>query len=472
MKPSVNPQYRPTFHLAPPQGWMNDPVGFIHWQGAWHLFYQHHPHSPVWGPMHWGHARSTDLVQWEHLPIALAPDSPWDRGGCFSGSALGMDDGSLLLMYTGVIPNPPGPAAQVQCTAHSQDGIAFTKTPSNPVIPQDQIPLEASTVDFRDPRLIYREGVTYALIGSQSPEGQGQVLLYRSTDLLHWEFLSILLQGTETQGTVWECPDLFHLDGVDVLLVSPQYMPPQGEAYRNLHSVVAFTGTMDWDTGTFTPLGTQPLDWGFDFYAPQTALAPDGRRIMIAWMDMWEQPYPTAQLGHGWAGAMTLPRELSLKNGRIVSQPIRELQAYRTMPQNWNPFTLEGSLEIHQPPSSFHLVCEFQMKDTLPFGLILSTGIQEETRLSFTPETLTLELDRTPSGHGSGGSRRVILESLPETLHLEIIADRSSLEMFVNHGEAVLSARIYPHQHRRTLRLWAQGNCVIMNMKLWNLEVR
>lgn len=420
--------------------------------------------------MHWGHARSTDLVQWEHLPIALAPDSPWDQGGCFSGSSLETADG-LLLMYTGVIPSAAGPPAQVQCTALSKDGIVFTKSPANPVIPQAQIPLGASAADFRDPRLIRREGVTYALIGSRDEAGHGQVLLYRSQYALRWEFVSVLMKGNDTQGTMWECPDLFTLDGSDILIVSPQYMPPAGEAYRNLHSVVAFTGFMDWENGTFHPTASQPLDSGFDFYAPQTALAPDGRRILIAWMDMWEQPNPTAELGHGWAGAMTLPRELVLINGRICSQPIRALQQYRTLPQIWEPFTLNGLMEIHQSSPCFEFVCEFRPADSGPFGLSLCTGTGEETRLSFTPESQTLQLDRSASGYVSGGIRQVTLESHLKTLHLQIIVDRSSLEVFVNHGEAVLSARIYPRQHRRSLRLWAQGNCVIMNMKLWNLEV-
>lgn len=467
----VNPRYRPAVHLAPPLGWMNDPVGFIHWRGAWHLFYQHHPHGPVWGPMHWGHARSTDLVRWEHLPIALAPDSPWDQGGCFSGSALEADDGSLLLMYTGVIPNKDGSLLQVQCTALSNDGINFTKSPSNPVISQAHIPAGASAADFRDPRLIRREGVIYALIGSQDDAGHGQVLLYRSADALHWEFISVLMKGNNTQGTMWECPDLFQLDGADILMVSPQYMLPEGEAYRNLHSVVAFTGIMDWEAGTFHALSSQPLDWGFDFYAPQTALSPDGRRILMAWMDMWEQPYPTAELGHGWAGAMTLPRELSLKNGHICSQPLRELQKYRVRQRSWEPFKLNGLLEIHQSAPCFELVCEFRPEGAVTMGLSLCNGIGEETLLTFTPETQTLLLDRTASGYGSGGTRQATLKSRSETLHLQLIVDRSSLEVFVNHGEAVLSARVYPRQHCRSLRLWAQENCVIMDMKLWDLEV-
>lgn len=471
MSDSFNRQYRPAFHLAPPQGWMNDPVGFIHWQGAWHLFYQYHPHAPHWGPMHWGHARSADLVHWEHLPIALTPDSAWDQGGCFSGSACESADGSLIVMYTGIMPDAEGKPNQIQCLARSSDGIRFDKSHLNPAIGKHQIPEDANSFNFRDPRVILRSGTAYALIGSSDSAGHGQVLLYHSPDFITWKFKSVLLKGNDSQGTMWECPDLFTLDGTDILMVSPQYMPPDGDAYNNLHSVIALTGTMNWEQGCFHPASQQPLDWGFDFYAPQTALAPDGRRILIAWMDMWEQSYPSADLGHGWAGAMTLPRELTLRNGRICSQPVQELSHYHTNPQEWKPFILKDSMTINHSLSCFELICDIDPLSSSSFGITFFTGSKEETRLTFTAETLRFMLDRSDSGLGSGGVRQVAIDPGCETIHLQIFMDRSSLEVFINRGEAVISARVYPKYGHNGLTLWSQGNCVIMELKLWDLEV-
>ena len=311
---------------------MHDPNGFSYYNGEYHLFYQYHPYASYWGPMHWGHAVSKDLLHWRYLPAALAPDESYDKDGCFSGSAVEMDDGRHLLMYTGVVeeelPDGTKKGVQTQCVAIG-DGVNYEKYEGNPVIDESQLPEGGDRFEFRDPRIWKAEDGTYRCVaGNCDGDRDGQILLYSSKDALHWNFEKILLRNHDRFGKMWECPDFFELDGKQVLLTSPQDMLPQGFEYHNGNGTVCFIGTYDEETDTFHEEHNQAIDYGIDFYAPQTVLTPDGRRIMIGWMQNWD----TCNLytfKEPWFGQMSLPRELSVKNGRLIQKPIRELEELR-----------------------------------------------------------------------------------------------------------------------------------------------
>lgn len=242
--------YRLNYHLMSEFGWMNDPNGFVQYKDQYHLFYQHFPYESKWGPMHWGHAVSSDLIKWEYFPVALAPDQDYDTDGCFSGSAIVKDD-RLFLMYTGHIisgPDRDQDYYQIQNIAVSEDGVRFDKIDANPVIDQTQIPTGASQKDFRDPKVFLRDGYYYVVLGSNDTLGNGQILLYRTTqpveisNLEQWTSVGIIAKSDGTFGDNWECPDLFQLGGHDVLMMSPQRMPAQGDHYRNLHSNMYMLG--------------------------------------------------------------------------------------------------------------------------------------------------------------------------------------------------------------------------------------
>lgn len=237
--------YRYKYHAMAPIGWINDPNGFIYFGGEYHLFYQYNPYSALWDTMHWGHAKSSDLVTWERLPVALAPDQDYDQNGIFSGSAIEID-GRLYVMYTCVNGN-----SQLQCVAYSEDSLTFTKVPENPVIDTSQLPENAQPQDFRDPKVFKRGDLYYVVLASKTKDETGQILLYQSEDFINWSFKSVLLEGTREHGVMFECPDLFELDGKDVLIVSAIQMPKVGNHYENIDSVVEFVGTVDWDTGKF-----------------------------------------------------------------------------------------------------------------------------------------------------------------------------------------------------------------------------
>lgn len=464
--------WRPRYHVAPPAFWMNDPNGFCFYRGEYHLFYQHHPYSPIWDNMHWGHVASADLVHWRRLPIALAPGDDYDRDGCFSGSAI-EKDGKLHLLYTGNVwtgDDRDADLKQVQCLAVSEDGVRFEKWKENPVIaeaPEGDI----HPFHFRDPKVWRHGGAYYAVLGSRTKNHKGQALLYRSEDLKSWRFISVMAGGREGNGYMWECPDLFSLDGRDVLVLSPQGMKPDGDKYLNLHQAGYLEGRLDYETGKFEHGEFAMLDYGFDFYAPQTLLDGKGRRIMIAWMAMWESEMPEQR--RQWAGAMTLPRELRYERGRLLTVPVPELSALRSSPTVRERVTVEGETEL--PGISGDC---FELELLLDVGQTKSAGVKlrvdpaagEETVVLYDRESGKLLLDRERSGQGPGGVRRApVTVGADGLLRLRVFVDRSSVEVFAQDGEIAMTARIYPGAGATGVRFVGDGPLRIVSLRKWEL---
>lgn len=295
--------------------------------------------------MHWGHAVSSDLLHWTYLPAALAPDSVYDKDGCFSGSALELPDGRHFLMYTGVVKEPRTEGGfrgiQTQCIAVG-DGRDYEKYSQNPVLDAADLPEGGSRNDFRDPRIWREEDGTYrCVVGNCTKDKDGRILLYKSVDGFRWEFLSVLIENKGRFGRMWECPDFFKLDGKYVLLISPQDMMPKGFEYHNGNGTLCLIGDYDRETNTFKDEHNQAIDYGIDFYASQTLVAPDGRRIMIGWMQNWD----TCNLrdsDHVWFGQMSLPRELSIEEGRLYQRPVRELEKLRSGEVSYENVVFEG----------------------------------------------------------------------------------------------------------------------------------
>ncbi|MBR0388164.1 MAG: glycoside hydrolase family 32 protein, partial [Clostridia bacterium] len=325
----VPEEERPEFHVTGSIGWINDPNGFSVYKGEYHLFFQYHPYKTVWGPMHWGHVKTRDFIRWERLPAALAPDKPYDKDGCFSGSAIELPDGRQLLMYTGVREELQEDGQmkqfQTQCIAVG-DGVDFEKIDANPVLTAADLPKGGSEADFRDPK-IWREGKGYyAIAGNRPADGSGSILLFYSEDAFHWTYKGRVASNHRQYGMMWECPDYFKLDGKDVLLVSPQEMTPIGLEFHAGNGTVCMIGEENAEKHLIRE-NVHAIDYGIDFYAPQTLQALDGRRIMIAWLQNWDtaRSHPATDR---ICGQMTLPRELSVRDGRLIQQPVRELANY------------------------------------------------------------------------------------------------------------------------------------------------
>lgn len=471
---------RPDFHLSVRVGWMNDPNGFSYYKGKYHLFYQYYPYAPHWGAMHWGHAVSEDLLHWQYLPTALAPDMPYDKDGCFSGSAVELPDGRQLLMYTGVVcerkTEEGSIEIQTQCLAVG-DGVDYEKYEANPVLDERDIPEGSSRHDFRDPKLWRKQDGTYrCVVGSRPADGSGQILLYESADAFSWKFKKILIENKNRFGKMWECPDFFALDGKQVLLVSPQDMFPQGFEYHNGNGTVCVIGTYDEETDTFTEERNQAVDYGIDFYAPQTILTPDGRRVMIGWMQNWDTCNMHRQVGeHKWYGQMSLPRELSIRDGRLWQWPVRELERLRSNRVEYRdvcfsgPLSLEG-IEGRRVDLELEIFPEDE-EGYQKFAVRFAQNEEYRTSVSYRPQEEVLKVDRKFSG-----SRRAIIHQrrskVPSEngrIDLRLILDRFSVEVFVNGGEQAMTATLYTDQAAQGISFFANGR-VRMNVVKYDLQ--
>ena len=482
----IPPESRPAFHLSARVGWMNDPNGFSYYNGLYHLFYQYHPYDSHWGPMHWGHAVSRDLLHWTHRPAALAPDSPCDRDGCFSGSAMTLEDGRHLLMYTGIVRSGAAweaPAVQTQNLAFG-DGEEYEKYAGNPVLTEADLPEGGSRYDFRDPKVWQMPDGSYrALVANDFEQDSasvlsgmtgepiegldegGRMLLYRSDDLIHWEFVRVFAENHGRLGLMWECPDFFELDGQYVLLGSAQDMLSQGLEYHNGNGTFCLFGDYDPEEERFTEKYNQAIDYGIDFYAPQTVLTPDGRRVMIGWMQNWD----TCNLrtpSTPWFGQMSLPRELFIRDGRLCQRPVKEFDELRHgRSEVTGGFVKDGEIElpgINGRPLDMTVTVRMDDPETAfsKFAVRFAKNDRFYTSVSYRPQEETLKIDRKFSG-----SRRAIIHQrrakvLPRDgqLKLRIILDRFSAEVFVNDGEKVMTATLYTDPAADRVAFFASGS--------------
>jgi beta-fructofuranosidase len=454
--------HRLAYHIMGPAGWINDPNGLIQYKGEYHVFYQYHPYSSEWGPMHWGHVKSRDLVHWEHLPVALAPGDEYDSDGCFSGSAVEAA-GVLTLIYTGNIDGEN--KRQVQNVAMSTDGIIFRKQEGNPVV--STWPAEGSR-DFRDPK-VWGYGDHWYMVVGTAKEEVGKVLLYSSIDLVNWDYIGVAAESNGTQGWMWECPDLFPLENRHVLITSPMGM----EGHKNIYIV----GDMNYKTGKFNQQFCEELDFGPDFYAAQTFLDDQGRRILIAWMDMWGAKMPSKV--KGWAGSMTLPRVLTFfPDGSLCMQPVPELASLRgeQLHQEHLRITDEGENDLGGfQGDCLEIVAEFRLEagcaEEFGFRLRCAEDRSEETLVLYNRNSGELLVDRSKSGSGDGGLRGSIIKGMGDTLKLHIYLDRSSVEVFANDGRLAISSRIYPKPESLRLGLFARyGSIELVSLNIWRLE--
>ena len=467
----------PLYHLTGGIGWINDPNGFSVYRGEVHLFFQYHPYSTAWGPMHWGHVKSRDLIRWERLPAALAPDMPYDRDGCFSGSAIELEDGRHLLMYTGVRKDvqPDGSVRefQTQCLAFG-DGLEYEKYAGNPVIDAALLPPGGDTHDFRDPKLFREDGRFFAVMGNRCPDGCGAVLLYESDDALRWRLRGELAASRGERGRMWECPDLFRLDGTDVLVVSPQEMRPEEPEFIEGNTTLCLLGRFDREACRFEAAHEQTLDYGLDFYAPQSLLLPDGRRVLIAWMQYWESAGWCPE-GLPFYGQMTVPRELFIRDGRVYQRPVRELEACRGAKTAFRGLRLSGSAELAgvkgrcldltlcvRPESAgslrsftMHFASGGGFDSFLRWDCARHTILVDRSRAGFPPEIRsTREFE---AGEDSGA------------LRLRVLLDRWSVELFVNDGERAASFTLYAPQTADGIRFEAEG-AAVLDVEKYDLE--
>ncbi len=441
-------KFRPTYHFSPLYGWMNDPNGMVYKDGEYHLFYQHNPYGSKWGNMHWGHAISKDLINWEHRPDAITPDA---LGTIFSGSAVvdtdntaGFGAGAIVAIYT------QNSDRQVQSIAYSTDnGRSFTKYENNPVLTSD-------ARDFRDPKVFWhKETQRWIMLLAVGQEMQ----IFSSSNLKDWAFESSFGEGQGAHGGVWECPDLFELpvDGTNekkwVLLCNLNPGGPFGGSATQ-YFVGTFNGK---EFVNESPSKTKWMDWGKDHYATVTwSDAPDNRRIAIAWMSNWQyaNDVPTSQ----YRSPNSVPRDLSLftVDGEtyLQSAPSPELLKLRDISKK-RSFKVNGTRTIkdmiagNEGAYEIELTIENQHADVIGFRLYNDKG--EEVDMQYDMKEKKFSMDRRKSGEVGFNENFPMLtwttiESGKDELKLRLFVDKSSVEAFGDGGRFVMTNQVFPSE--------------------------
>ncbi|MGB6406622.1 MAG: sucrose-6-phosphate hydrolase [Planococcus donghaensis] len=460
-----NCSWRQTFHIQPVSGLLNDPNGFCFYAGEYHLFYQWHPLGPFHGLKYWYHTKSKDLVNWENVGIAIEPNSYFDSHGVYSGSAI-EHDGKLYLFYTGNTRDEKLDRHPHQCIAVMDKEGTILKLNESVF---DHVP-EGYTEHFRDPK-VWKEGEQfYAVIGAQTTDQTGCVGLLSSPDLFEWNFEGEVQTQLGDFGFMWECPDYFVLGDQGVLILSPQGVLPEGDRYQNIYQAGYVLGEeIDLQKKEMTHGNFEELDRGFDFYAPQTMEDPNGRRILVGWMGLPEVEYPSDV--NGWAHCLTVPRELTVGHGKLRQTPIPELESLRkSKTEVSGSITNEVKTYDEFSGAAYELVCEFERQDAAIYGVEFRASGEEKTVIQYDVTQEKVILDRTLSGEevaiAYGTERKYQLDG--EKIKFHLFVDSSSVEIFVNDGEAVFTSRIFPSAESKEIRFFATNGSVNFKAVKWD----
>ena len=467
---------RPQFHLLPAANWMNDPNGPIYWHGKYHMFYQYNPNGAYWGDMHWGHATSPDMVHWTHLPIALSPTPGGpDAGGCFTGTTV-VDGGTVTAIYTGVVSAPENQATirdgnhslrESQCLAVSVDPELkqWSKLPT-PII--DAPPAGMHITGFRDPSPWRQGDWWYMTVGSGFPHQSGAVLLYRSNDLRHWEYMHVLVSGEPaggntthpvTSGDMWECPEIFPLGRKHVLIFSTQ-----GRTHWKI-------GDLDPKEMLFHPEKEGIVDYG-SYYAAKTQLAPTGQRILWGWI---LETRPLAEYrAAGWAGMMSLPRVLTLaSDGALAMQVAPAVQMLRGTSQVLKVTSREeknaeqmGRMTIEN--GCGEILCTFK-RGADKVGLSLHGSQRNQSAME---PWLTLQYDPGAQDQISlDGAVIPVRLSDPHTLEIHIYIDGSVAEVFLDKQITYTKRFYYPGADAPTMSLRILGKTTnVSRLEMWQIH--
>lgn len=472
----VSAEERPDFHVTGGIGWINDPNGFSVYKGEYHLFYQYHPYTTQWGPMHWGHVKTKDFVKWERLPVAIAPDEKFDEKGCFSGSAIELPDGKQLLMYTGVSEtiNKSGEKIDVQqqCIAIG-DGTNYEKYENNPVIDGAMLPAGGNRYDFRDPKIWKENEKYYAVIATRMEDGSGAILKYESEDGLHWNYVLTIDRSANELGRMWECPDYFALDNKQVLIVSPQEIPASDLEFHAGNGTAFILGE-EQESGEFVRESIKAIDYGIDFYAPQTLETLDGRRVMIGWMQNWTTSN-CQKPGQKYFGEMTFPRELFVKNGCVCQKPVEEIESYRCNKVTYRSVKVNG--EVILPEVSGRVIdmtVKVKAAETEKFSNFTVDIAKDDkftTTVRYERDRQILCIDRSRCGFPNDivHMREFKVQEKDGVITLRFLMDKHSLELFVNDGEQAATMMLYTELSATGISFTADGNA-LMDLEKYDLK--
>lgn len=467
-------QYRPQIHFSPPAHWMNDPNGMVYYNGTYHLFYQYYPKATVWGPMHWGHATSTDMINWKNQPIALYPDSV---GLIFSGSAVVDYNNTSGFGKNG---KPPLVAifthhdqanekdgkndTENESLAYSNDGgKTWTKYQHNPVLKNPGIS------DFRDPNVMWYKPENKWVMSLATKD---RITFYSSKDLKDWKKESEFGEHGGAHGGVWECPDLFPITASDgkklwVLIVNINPGGPQGGSTTQY-----FVG--DFDGSKFTPnhTDTRWVDQGSDEYAGVTWHNTGSRRIFLGWMSNWE--YATTVPTKTWRSAMTVPRELKLVKADssyfITAEPVKELDKLKTATVALNNLSVKGSVNLTKllKRSDTQYKLHFSSKQLNSFSLTLSNTMGEQLIVGYDKDENSWYIDRTKAGisdFNKDFAKRISTKRIAsgKNTDMTLVVDAASVELFADKGLTMMTSIFFPHKTYDKIVASSTGSLMIDN---------
>jgi fructan beta-fructosidase len=482
----ITEPHRPQFHFTPKTGWMNDPNGMVYYKGEYHLFYQYYPDSTVWGPMHWGHAVSKNMIHWEHLPIAFYPDS---LGYIFSGSAVvdenntsGFQKGDekpLVAVFTShnmAIEKAGRIDIESQSIAYSLDkGRTWTKYANNPVVKNPNLR------DFRDPKVSWHEASKQWIL---TLAAGNHIEFYTSSDLKNWSKTGEFGKAEGSHGGVWECPDLFPLkvegsnEGKWVLIVNIGNKAPNGGSGGQY-----FIGQFDGKTfkNDNIPSDILWLDYGTDNYATVSwSGVPDNRRISLGWMSNWDyaQKVPT-QL---WRSAMTLPRELSLKSTekgvRLFQKPVKEVEILRGGKQDISAQNILESVALKPTSKCSEMALSFDLSKTTAqdLGVVLSNSKGEKVLIGYEKSTNRFYIDRTEGGKKDfekrfSGRHYAPREATSNVLKMNLHIDVASVELFADDGGLAMTDVFFPNEDFTQIAIFSKNGVTnLKEGKMWGLK--
>lgn len=422
---AVQDKYRLKYHLMPPTGWLNDPNGLCQLKDTYHIYYQYSPDNCLGGDKYWGHYSTKDFITFKNESIPLFPDSSFDKNGVYSGSAIVKDD-KMYVYYTGNVKHPGNYDYIITGREHntimvtSNDGINFSEKKclmANKDYPDDL------SLHVRDPQIIrYKDHYLMAL-GARTKDDVGCVILYRSDDLKNWTYQS-RIEAQEQFGYMWECPNLVILDKQMILFCCPQGVEKDGYNHENLYQNGYYIVNGDIE-GKYQLSNFIDFDHGFDFYAPQLFKDQQERTIMIGWMGLPDVPYTNPTVESKWQHALTLPRQLLFKNGKVYQYPITETKQLRKEKQ-----IIDFQNSFYSNTSCYELHLPILNQE---FTLTLKDGIV----IDYHDHLLTFKMGKCGYGRDT---RHIVIDKLEKMV---IFSDTSSLELFINDGEYALTSRVY-----------------------------
>lgn len=447
------------FHLMPETGWLNDPNGLCQLHGIYHIYYQYTPFEPNGELKMWGHYTTKDFIHYKNDGPVLFPDEDIDAHGAYSGSAF-IENDQIHFFYTGNLKYFDRDDYDYIHSGRGSNTISFKSKNGHDFTEKELLMTikdypDDMTQHVRDPKVFKRGNMYYMVLGARDRQDQGMVLLYQSKDLKHWQYVN-RITTKEKFGYMWECPDLFEIDHQMFLLSCPQGVEQQGIDYENVHQTVAMKLSYNFDSNEYEIYDKKLLDRGFDFYAPQTFQDEKGRRILIGWMGIPDADYTNPTVENGWQHALTIPRELLVKNGQLIQKPLEELKNLRkgkALKDTFSPDKKTVSTNIVYEAEVEYKECE-KMRMTLQKGITLT----------YEDELLTLDLGQYGAGRTT---RKVCIKSLD---YLQIFSDTSSLEIFVNHGEEVFTSRVYSMEGMVSVQGHCEGTITLYPLTSFSIQ--